>query len=474
MVRRSVIAFLGIATTFLLSCSKEENLSPATPSSSKHSFTLSAGAAGDDTRSTFDLDGHFYWLPADAVGVANASGSFSKLTLKDGSYTTSGTFSGEIEGLAGIYAVYPYNENHRIDGNTLTYHLPDTYTYKDLDHDYFTAGTESYNNSANSPAYGVISVDDEGNARTTFKHLCGVLCIRVTGLKSKSGYITLTADRKITGDFTADLSGSEPKISTSSKSETSSTERTVTINYESTEYDGTSGVDGVFYIPMPVGDYYLTLEVGYNDGFGKTMRMTKERTNTIACKSMMRMKVDYATMAKGSSYCMVRGHKFVNLGLPSGTFWAETNVGAETSTDYGGYYLWEDAVALTTWKKTWGNKCRLPSAAEAMELKENCTLEPYNITYDWDLRSYKGSLKVTGKNGNSIILPAAWYKDSAGNLKEPYMDPSLEGLYWTSDSNTYLLIYITTNTGTKLDSFMTQTDNAGYYCTIRPVITPAK
>ena len=455
MVRRSVIAFLSIATAFLCCCSKEDNLSPTTPSSSKHSFTLSAGAAGDDTRSTFDLDGHFYWLPADAVGVANASGAFSKLTLNDGSYTTSGTFSGEIEGSAGIYAVYPYNENHRIDGNTLTYHLPDTYTYKDLDHDYFTAGTMSYNNSANSPAYGVISVDDEGNARTTFKHLCGVLCIRVTGLKSKSGYITLTADRKITGDFTADLSGSEPKISTSSKSETSSTERTVTINYESTEYDGTSGVDGVFYIPMPAGNYYLTLEVGYTDGFGKTARVTKTKTNSIARKDMMRMKVNYSTMATGS-YVIYHGHKFVDLGLS--VFWAETNVDAETGTDEGGYYLWADASAAA---KTWGNKCSLPTKAQAQELLDNCT---FTSESDGELGRF------TGSNKNSVVLPAArfYYLTEYSGYA---FDGTDQGAYWTSDADenddtkAYELEFWPSGSWTGVQSSL-RTDK----CSVRPVL----
>ena len=391
------------------------------PLSLEHSITLSAGAAGsDETRATFDTVGHFYWLPEDAVGVANSSGTFSKLTLKDGSYSTSGTFTGEVKGsIEGAYAVYPYNENHKIDGNTLTYHLPDTYTYKDLDHDYFTEGTKSYNNSANSPAYGVINVDDEGKARTTFQHLCGVLCIRVIGLKSKSGYITLTADRKITGDFTVNLNGSEPKISTSNKSETSSTERTVTINYESTTYDGTSGVDGVFYIPMPAGNYYLTLEVGYTDGFGKTARVTKTKTNSIARKDMMRMKVNYSTMATGS-YVIYHGHKFVDLGLS--VFWAETNVGAETSTDDGGYYLWADASAAA---KTWGNKCSLPTKAQAQELLDNCT---FSSESDGELGRF------TGSNKNSVVLPAArfYYLTEYSGYA---FDGTDQGAYWTSDAD---------------------------------------
>lgn len=31
---------------------------------------------------------------------------------------------------------------------------------------------------------------------------------------------------------------------------------------------------------------------------------------------------------------------FVDLGLPSGLKWAKCNLGAETETDYGDYYMW--------------------------------------------------------------------------------------------------------------------------------------
>ena len=38
----------------------------------------------------------------------------------------------------------------------------------------------------------------------------------------------------------------------------------------------------------------------------------------------------------------VDGHKFVDLGLPSGLLWAETNIGAETALAIGNPYSWGD------------------------------------------------------------------------------------------------------------------------------------
>ena len=36
--------------------------------------------------------------------------------------------------------------------------------------------------------------------------------------------------------------------------------------------------------------------------------------------------------------------KFIDLGLPSGTKWANMNIGAESETDYGLYFQWGDTV----------------------------------------------------------------------------------------------------------------------------------
>ena len=44
--------------------------------------------------------------------------------------------------------------------------------------------------------------------------------------------------------------------------------------------------------------------------------------------------------------------EMVDLGLPSGTLWAQCNLGADTSEDYGNYYAWGESDTKTTfsWK----------------------------------------------------------------------------------------------------------------------------
>ena len=46
---------------------------------------------------------------------------------------------------------------------------------------------------------------------------------------------------------------------------------------------------------------------------------------------------------------------FVDLGLPSGLKWSKTNLGAETETDYGNYYMWGSTKPNTADECKWTN-----------------------------------------------------------------------------------------------------------------------
>ena len=45
----------------------------------------------------------------------------------------------------------------------------------------------------------------------------------------------------------------------------------------------------------------------------------------------------------------LNGHNYVDLGLPSGTLWANCNVGAETPEGYGDYFAWGETEPKTTY-----------------------------------------------------------------------------------------------------------------------------
>lgn len=97
---------------------------------------------------------------------------------------------------------------------------------------------------------------------------------------------------------------------------------------------------------------------------------------------------------------------YVDLGLPSGTKWNSAN---ETG-GYNGFYTYDEAV------NAFGDK--LPTKEQFEELKENCTWEWQN----------NGGYKVTGTNGNSIVLPAAGDRNCGGDVD----NVGSVGYYWSS------------------------------------------
>ena len=92
---------------------------------------------------------------------------------------------------------------------------------------------------------------------------------------------------------------------------------------------------------------------------------------------------------------------YTDLGLPSGTKWKNFNA--------TGFYTYDEAVSQ------FGN--RLPTKEQWEELKAECQ-------WSWNGSGYK----ITGPNGNSIVLPASGYRGCDGSV---YHVGSY-GSYWSS------------------------------------------
>ncbi len=154
-------------------------------------------------------------------------------------------------------------------------------------------------------------------------------------------------------------------------------------------------------------------------------------------------------------------HEMVDLGLPSGLLWATCNVGASTPYEDGDFFAWGETepksdYSWSTYKwcngssstltkycasssygyngftddKTvldaeddaatvnWGAGYRMPTYAEFCELKSTCT-------WTWD--SSHNGYTVTGKNGNSIFLPA-----SGNRYGSSLIAHGSYGYYWSA------------------------------------------
>lgn len=91
---------------------------------------------------------------------------------------------------------------------------------------------------------------------------------------------------------------------------------------------------------------------------------------------------------------------YTDLGLPSGTIWKNFNA--------TGFYTYDEAVSQFGY--------RLPTKAQWKELKAECQ-------WTWNGSGYK----VTGPNGNSIVLPASGYRGCDGNVN----NVGSSGDYWS-------------------------------------------
>ena len=138
------------------------------------------------------------------------------------------------------------------------------------------------------------------------------------------------------------------------------------------------------------------------------------------------------------------GHEWVDLGLPSGTKWATTNVGATTPEGYGNYYAWGETTTKSSYSSSnynyssnptilpldrdaayvnWGTSWRMPTSNELEEL-----INTSYTTSTWTAQNGVNGYKVVSKtNGNSIFLPAAGYRRDSDLRSAGFL-----GCYWSN------------------------------------------
>ena len=193
----------------------------------------------------------------------------------------------------------------------------------------------------------------------------------------------------------------------------------------------------------------------------------------------------------------------VDLGLPSGTKWANMNVGAETPEDFGLYFAWgecngytedttdgrlfswehykwsdETGTILTKYSTTdgkqvldleddaanvnWGGQWVMATAEEFNELIENTTSDMVT------LNGIYGRLYKSNVNDNTLFMPASGFRIDSDLFRRNY-----GGQYWTASLNTEEPSYACNYNLKKL----TVTSNEyprSYGFAIRPVIRKEK
>ncbi len=407
----------------------------------------------------------FYWHKGDEIFVQTATenaDNFSngrKFSTADADGSDQASFSGMVEEKLAVnkYALSPYNEKHKFsekDENQFTYNLPDKYTYTTVDSIVFpteAGGKTAYPvNRSNMPMLGTIS-KEEGTVK--FVHIGGVAIIRIDKMPAAEGTITVTADQKLSGDFTCADAASDPKITTAAA--TTDGEKTVTFSFKGAKPNS----PGAFYLPLATGDY-TNIKIGVNSGsVNKTIdygSLTMQKALVIGIPIFNRDGNLYYLSSEGKFN--INGHKFIDLGLPSGTLWAECNVGAASATEAGDYFAWgetepkesyssnnykwsnDECLSFTKYDEEgltlepeddvarvkWGAPCCMPAWDNFQELVENCLW--YYENKD-GIRVWK---LVSTKNGNYIYLPAVGAKQD----KEGYNGH--DAYYWVNSEGKVL------------------------------------
>lgn len=152
----------------------------------------------------------------------------------------------------------------------------------------------------------------------------------------------------------------------------------------------------------------------------------------------------------------LNGHEWVDLGLPSGLKWATCNIGATSPEEYGGYYAWGETstknfysadnypygntkdhsynipydISGTSYdvaQQWWGSTWQMPTFSDIKELYYNCS-------FSWEYLNGISGARMTGKNGNSIFLPAGGaigpgYTGSGGTK---VVGSGERGRYWSA------------------------------------------
>ena len=364
---------------------------------------------------------NFLWEAGDVVGIFPNTGDQVSFAMDEGAGMQTATFNGggwALKASSTYAAYYPHNfynrdltaipvsyEGQRQDGNASTVHLGA--------YDFMAA-------SVTTPSNGAVAFD--------MQHMGALVMLQAELDEDKT--LTNVALKASTPAFveagTIDLTAMDPHITS-----------TASTNIHNIPLDNftvaSNETSTIYFMLAPTNLLGETLEITLSDEDGDYMKFEAAGKNFVAGTA-------YAyTLTNGEKLNTIPEYA-VDLGLPSGTLWADRNVGADAPEAYGDYFAWGEVTpkleynwstykwcngSETTMTKyctnseyglvdgktvldleddaayvNMGTAWRMPTYAEQKELYSKCT-------WTWTTQNGVYGSKVTGPNGNSIFLPAA-------------------------------------------------------------------
>ncbi len=407
-----------------------------------HDFQLEEGA-----RSSVAIDKagvNFMWVANDTVGIFPNTGSQAEFVMDEGAGMQTATFNGggwALKASSTYSAYYPYNfynrnlkrilvryEGQVQTGNASTAHLGA--------YDFMAAGITT-------PSNGAVAFD--------MQHMGALVMLQADlGEAKKLTNVALKAS-----SYPAEFATSAHLNLTSVNPEISTSLYKSTLNIALKDFEvAANETSTIYFMLAPTNLEGETLVITLWDESGAYIKFETIGKNFESGKA-------YAyTLTNGEKLNISKPEYAVDLGLPSGTLWADRNVGADAPEYYGDYFAWGEVTpkseySWSTYKwcdgtddsmnkyctdsscgvvdgkitldleddaayVNMGSEWCMPTKADIEELYDNCIAT-------WTTQNGVYGVKVTGPNGNSIFLPAA------GRCFSSYVgDIGLFGYYWTS------------------------------------------
>lgn len=204
-MKRSVLVFAALFAAVVSACTHEEIQAPAAVEFRE--IVLSARSGDDETKSSRDAEGKFYWSPKDEISLFRGEGGNGGwvFTSTNTESAVSAKFMGKVpvevlDNPTGgdFWAIYPFNEENSFDGRFLTTVVPSE-----------QVAAEGTFADGQFISFGRCSADD---LSMTFYHLCGGIKFHLE--RSDISKITLRGnyDEPLAGTVSVDFNSKAPEV----------------------------------------------------------------------------------------------------------------------------------------------------------------------------------------------------------------------------------------------------------------------
>ena len=265
---KKIFTIIGIASLAFTSCSKDD-----TTNDISQQTVIKATFEQDDSSSRLNIadNNSLTWSTGDAFALFG-NGSSAKFTLQGEGGSATGTFTGTPPSTI-LGAAFPYTSetNPSLSGSTLTMTLPAT-----LD--------QSTSGKCNLPMWAATNSTEN----ISFKHLAGVLRVELKNIPVGYKSLIVTADKPISGTFTATTTDTTPVLAGTS---TADADKTLTVSFTAPTEATNSNT---LYVPLPVGDY-ASIKISISNG------ATPIELITYTNKNVARAKINKAILTYSSA-----------------------------------------------------------------------------------------------------------------------------------------------------------------------------